>query len=290
MRSHNNAPAAPRAGNGTVIVYLTGALGDLVLATPTLALVRSVHRRACLHGIVPPALSELYPALFDSATGVDSAAVADLFGSHARHALHAHPVWRDVNKAILFEPATGAMARALAKESTIELFCVDATPGRCPHEHYARWIWRRTAELLGESAEFTVVAPHDREPAVPPREPFGLVHPGSGSALKNCPGQRLAAACREFDCAQLLALEGESDGGAVAEFIEAWAGPATILPAPPLAELAWYLKHAAFYVGNDSGVSQLAGTCGSRGIVFFGRTDPHVWQPLGTHLEIRRFV
>jgi ADP-heptose:LPS heptosyltransferase len=43
------------------------------------------------------------------------------------------------------------------------------------------------------------------------------------------------------------------------------------------------------YLGNDSGVSHLAGLCGARSIVLFGPTNPQVWHPLGLHVHIRPF-
>jgi ADP-heptose:LPS heptosyltransferase len=62
-----------------------------------------------------------------------------------------------------------------------------------------------------------------------------------------------------------------------------------IVRRPPLTELAWYLAHAAWYVGNDSGVSHLAGVLDTPGTVFFGPTDPAAWRPLGETIELVRF-
>ncbi|MEO8601258.1 MAG: glycosyltransferase family 9 protein, partial [bacterium] len=33
------------------------------------------------------------------------------------------------------------------------------------------------------------------------------------------------------------------------------------------------------YLGNDSGISHLAGIVGARGIAVFGDTDPAIWHP-----------
>jgi len=52
--------------------------------------------------------------------------------------------------------------------------------------------------------------------------------------------------------------------------------------------LAALLHKATAYVGNDSGVSHLAGVVGARGAIIFGPTDPRQWRPLGGRLVIIR--
>ena len=46
------------------------------------------------------------------------------------------------------------------------------------------------------------------------------------------------------------------------------------------------LSRADLYVGNDSGVSHLAGAMGARGVVIFGPTCPEQWRPLGGALTV----
>ena len=58
---------------------------------------------------------------------------------------------------------------------------------------------------------------------------------------------------------------------------------------PPLGELASRLAGCRAYVGNDSGVSHLAGLCGARSFVLFGPTSPTVWRPLGARVFVSGF-
>jgi ADP-heptose:LPS heptosyltransferase len=51
-------------------------------------------------------------------------------------------------------------------------------------------------------------------------------------------------------------------------------------------QAAALLSRADMYVGNDSGVSHLAGAVGARGVVLFGPTQPHQWRPLGGALSV----
>jgi len=57
----------------------------------------------------------------------------------------------------------------------------------------------------------------------------------------------------------------------------------------PLIRVASLIARSDFYLGNDSGISHLAGILKCRGIVLFGPTDPELWRPLGESLEVLRF-
>ena len=50
--------------------------------------------------------------------------------------------------------------------------------------------------------------------------------------------------------------------------------------------VAALLSRTDVYVGNDSGVSHLAGAVGARGVVVFGPTCPEQWRPLGGALTV----
>ena len=52
--------------------------------------------------------------------------------------------------------------------------------------------------------------------------------------------------------------------------------------------LADLLSHASLYIGNDSGVSHLAGFVGTPTIALYKTTDPKIWGVLGrqvTHIS-----
>jgi len=48
--------------------------------------------------------------------------------------------------------------------------------------------------------------------------------------------------------------------------------------------LAYLLSHASLYIGNDSGVSHLAGFVGTQAIVLYKTTDPKIWGALGRNV------
>ena len=84
-----------------------------------------------------------------------------------------------------------------------------------------------------------------------------------------------------------LLIQGPADSGSVKAVCNSL-HPLEVprLTTPPLSELLAMLQMARAYVGNDSGISHLAGAAGTPGIVFFGPTKPAVWRPLGSGLRI----
>jgi ADP-heptose:LPS heptosyltransferase len=57
----------------------------------------------------------------------------------------------------------------------------------------------------------------------------------------------------------------------------------------PLGKLAALLSHASLYLGNDSGITHLAGACGVPTIALFGPTDPLIWGPRGAKVKVIRW-
>jgi heptosyltransferase-3 len=57
-----------------------------------------------------------------------------------------------------------------------------------------------------------------------------------------------------------------------------------------LYELACWLRSARIFVGNDSGISHLAAAVGTPVVAFFGSSDPKVWAPRGTAVDVVHYV
>ena len=105
--------------------------------------------------------------------------------------------------------------------------------------------------------------------------PVLAVHAGAGARGKRWASDGFAG----------VAARWRDAGGAVVEIV----GPADHdLPAIagahriadwPLADLVALLARVDAYVGNDSGVSHLAGVAGARGVAVFGPTAARRWAP-----------
>ena len=70
-------------------------------------------------------------------------------------------------------------------------------------------------------------------------------------------------------------------GPAEAEEGEYWRRYGHVETSLELPQVASILTRATCYIGNDSGVSHLAGVVGAQGVVIFGPTRPEQWRPLG---------
>ena len=102
-----------------------------------------------------------------------------------------------------------------------------------------------------------------------------VIHPFSGSRLKNWPLERFQELARRLP----------------AEFEVFWcAGPEEELPEARrfdnLYDLACWLAGARLYIGNDSGITHLAAAVGAPVVAIFGPTDPRVWAPRGSRVKV----
>lgn len=116
-----------------------------------------------------------------------------------------------------------------------------------------------------------------------------LVHPGSGSPAKNWPAARFADVVRGLGDVPLRLIVGEADSGAADAVDAALGRRLPRLEQPQLAELAARLAGCRAYLGNDSGVSHLAGLCGTRTVALFGPTPSTLWHPLGPRVTVLPF-
>jgi ADP-heptose:LPS heptosyltransferase len=75
---------------------------------------------------------------------------------------------------------------------------------------------------------------------------------------------------------------GEAEEKNILEIRQTFAGlkGVLVLPAPlALRDLAAVFSQSAAYLGNDSGVTQLASACGLRTFAGFNSTDTRIWAP-----------
>jgi hypothetical protein len=114
-----------------------------------------------------------------------------------------------------------------------------------------------------------------------------VVHPGSGGRAKRWSRAGFAevarrAAGRGRDVVVLLGPAEATEAGE-------WRGPGIrVVVGLDLVTVATLLAASDGYLGNDSGVSHLAGASGARGVALFGPTDPQYWRPLSRRIRSLR--
>ena len=115
-----------------------------------------------------------------------------------------------------------------------------------------------------------------------------VIHPGSGSAHKCVAPEALAfvvGTIQTFGAIPVM-LEGPADREPVARLMQSCVNQPMVLKDLDLLTLAGVLAQASLFVGQDSGVTHLAGLMGVRTVALFGPTDPARWAPCGTKVTV----
>jgi len=108
---------------------------------------------------------------------------------------------------------------------------------------------------------------------------FAVIHPFSGSPRKNWPLENFRALAEQLEPHMPVHWCAGDDDPPLPNAVRI----------PDLHDLACWLAKARLYIGNDSGVTQLAAAVGTPVLAFFGPTDPEVWAPRGPNVRIGRW-
>jgi heptosyltransferase-3 len=124
-------------------------------------------------------------------------------------------------------------------------------------------------------------------------ERLALIHPGSGGREKIWPPAgwtTLIGRLLEQPRLRLGLIQGPADHDILRRLHESLE-LSHLLPFHNLrlGLLAGIMGHAAFYIGNDSGITHLAAACGLPTIALFGPTDPRIWAPRGPAVRVIRW-
>jgi len=112
-----------------------------------------------------------------------------------------------------------------------------------------------------------------------------VLHPGSGGKRKRWEPQGFAQVSRWWrnnGNRQVVVLLGPAEESEE----KAWKNIGTVERCLSVWQAAALLSRVDLYLGNDSGISHLAGAVGARGVTLFGPTKPQQWRPLGGALSI----
>jgi heptosyltransferase III len=286
-----------------IAVYRAGALGDTLLTFPALYALRKqwpdahitlicradVHALALTSGLADRTLSHelaAWTCLFDG--GVSPSDLAREVFAGANLAL----VWvQDVageivslldtlgaRKALIIEPPPRAGSRW---HVALQLLDSLAPLGFTTPTDLVELSASLPALKWSQEAQDEADEVWERIQGALAGRPAIAIHPGSGGARKRWPPGHFAKLTRDVrsDYALIL-IAAQQDEEVVAQVI-AEAGATPTLRDLSVAGLAAFLPRCALYVGNDSGVTHLAGLLGVPTLALFGPTDPALWAPLG---------
>lgn len=272
---------------GRVAVVRLRSLGDCVLTTPALQILKEFRPDVRIAVVVEPR----FAPVFEDHPAVDAILPPAIT-----------PVtrWRP-HLALNFHGGTRSIALTLASGAR----------RRAGFAHYrARWAYNvtipRAQEILGvertvhtaehlASAMFYLGAPQRDIPraslVAPPwshPRPYALLHPFASAPEKAWPTDRFAAIARrlrDHDHLDPVILCGPSDDAApFADFQ---------IVRSSLSEVKSVIRSASLFIGNDSGPAHIAAAFGIPLAVLYGPSDPVVWAPwkaVAAQTLVRRLI
>ncbi len=310
-----------------ILVIRGGAIGDFLLTLPAIALLREAFPAARLEilgyqHIIALAASGGYA---DATRSIEYAALANFFNPKiAELDPELSEYFGSFQQVVsfLYDPDSffsGNLRRCGVKN------LIEASPKIDPEGDHATRQLARPLEAMALYLEEagTLLRPGDAETrfadeflraqggnAIEPVSPSAArpliaIHPGSGGERKNWPLERWLALARWLRSLtlpggrpRLLVVGGEADAKALSAFQSEWptGNPGTRpergevlfaenLPLPCVGAL---LACCRLFIGHDSGISHLAAAVGAPGVLLFGPTDPDIWAPLHTGIQIVR--
>jgi ADP-heptose:LPS heptosyltransferase len=279
----------------SILVLAAGSLGDCVLTLPALRALKA-------KGVVTVAGTPAYQALGADLLGVDQVLPLDpilqrLYAGGVQDP-YGPSFWEPFQDILLlFKDRDEDLEKALLPQAS------KLRRPALPFKEFlkeGRWVaeyWLEAA--LGEAAsrdspwrkaKLSIDAAF-REKGAGILKSLGLaagplvIHPGSGSMEKNAPlpfFRKAAEGASSGSDNGVLVVWGEAEEGYAGVIRGIFHGlPKVVVLEKPLAlrDLAAVLSASKAYLGNDSGVTQLASACGLRTFAVFNSTDKRIWGP-----------
>lgn len=274
--------AAPLRTSRQIVIVRLRSLGDCVLSTPAIRLLKAARPDARIAVVVEPAWQSVYDGNPDiSAILPPALSAIRAFAPDTTIDLHGG------NTAARLTYFSGARHRAgfahykrpIAYNIRIprsqEILGVDRTVHTA--EHMASAIF-----YLGIDPQPVPRAHLYSAPPDPCRAPYAILHPVAATPEKTWPAAnflRLADHLRRHHHLEPVFIA--AAGQDLAPFTQY-----RTVAGAPLEEIKSLISGATLFLGNDSGPAHIAAAFGVPPIVIFGPSDPVIWAPWQTPGEV----
>ena len=237
-----------------------GAIGDCILSFPALKHLATDFTEVWIPSAVVPLVQFADAVRSLASTGIDLVGVGDLsMPQRLKGRL------QSFDSIISWYGANRPEFRIALESLGVDCHYHSALPAQNTSEHAIDFFARQVGAPEGLVPRIDLPSPTSRNAVV--------IHPFSGSALKNWPlnSYRELAARLPFS-------------------IEWTAGPEEELPEAirfsSLAELGGWIRGATLYIGNDSGITHLAAAVGVPTLALFGSLSGLNWAPRGGNVTV----
>jgi heptosyltransferase III len=257
------------SGSRIAVIRLR-SLGDCVLTTPALSLLKKHRPDLKLSVIVEPRFAEIFHANPDINETRDSMTRADLV-------LNLHGGTRSM--------ILTALSRAKFRAGFAHHRYSFVYNHKIPTAQEILKVTRRvhTAEHLA-SAIFALGVPQQEIPRAklfadppPPRRPYAVIHPFASGRDKTWPAERFLEIATRLNLDPIF-LAGPADDLSLFKNFETSREPLKVTKS--------LISGASLFIGNDSGPAHIAAAFGTPVIVLFGSSDPVTWSPWRTESKV----
>jgi ADP-heptose:LPS heptosyltransferase len=284
-----------------ILVVHPGSVGDTILALPVLAALKVHYRPVWLHLIGHPSLLDVLPgrSVVDSMGSIEGLYYRDLLAGHERMAATTVRFYQQFALVVIWTADPDGSVQAALDSLGIPKGIVRSPGLQKTSDQHATERFRETLrELLpSESLPETGLIPTETDRQIgaqwlldhginPETDRVVAVHAGSGMLSKCWPAVHVAAVIHGLleESLKVVLIEGPAD----AEATRAVAGQVpSALPRLQAASLSLVLAVIARckgFLGNDSGITQMATALGLPTVAVFGPTDPGIWGYRGKRL------
>jgi heptosyltransferase III len=273
-----------------ILVIRPGAIGDALLAFPTLHALRAKYGAKCITFVSNTSVLPLAQAwkLADDVSDFEQTRWSELFSTTGIRNAGLSELLPATNMAICWLGDPDHLVEGNLRQAGVKKIII--APGRPPENSFTH-----VAEYLASTVKISAKQVRSWHPALPGAPKAGriiAIHPGSGSERKNWPIASFAEIIKTLwqENYEVLLLAGPAEEQKLAYLQRHLAPPQGLyrtLVNAPLLETAQQLRQCRGYLGNDSGMTHLAAMLGVPTVAIFGpgsRTSN--WEPLGKHVGI----
>jgi len=258
-----------------VSVIRLRSMGDCVLTTPALALLKAHRWDLCIRVIVEPQFQAVFEGNPDVTEISEKVAPSDLV-------LNLHGGTRSM----LMTAASRAKVRAGFVQHRFAFIYTH----RIPRAQEILGVDRKvhTAEHLA-SAMFWLGVPQTEIPGArvfsksrAEKLPYAVIHPFAATPEKTWPADRFLAIARHLRASAAMEsvfIAGPGDNPAPFREFRVYVNES-------LDRVKGLISGAELFVGNDSGPAHIAAACWRPVVVLFGPSDPVVWAPWRTEARV----
>jgi ADP-heptose:LPS heptosyltransferase len=287
-----------------ILLLHPGALGDIILSLPAIALLRKRFPSAAV--TIAGNVDHLSPIVSRHAERILSLSTLPLHRLYAREALPPEEVlfWKSFSRIVSWtgteDPEFVKKLQAIHPDACVAAW--KPQPGELRHvsQLFALSLgFESSPEKKLEPASIRLDS-EDRHLAIRwlaqrgwnEKHSLTALHPGAGSKEKRWPLSRFISLARKLllqEKRKLLLIEGPAEKG-LARYIEQQLPSAEVILAESLrlSLLAAVIEQCGIFVGNDSGIAHLAAALKVPSVVLFGPTLPQHWAPLGEKVVVLR--